>query len=107
MPASMTAQERAIRSDLFTTTRTIRSALQRCPAVTELDRFDEDAIRSNVREGSDALLRAVALADQLEALEDATDEAMLVVATSRIGLAVVREALTAIEAALDMRADVA
>jgi len=107
MPASMTAQERAIRSDLFDTTRTIRSALQRCPAVTELDRFEADAVRSNVRQGTEALSRAITLTDQLEAFEQATDEAMLVIATSRVGLAVVREALTAIEAALDMRADVA
>lgn len=106
MPTPMTAEERELRFHLDEAVRRIRSTLNRCPFVDELDYLDDtdvEAAAALADEANRSLLDAMSCTDALESLRDASAEAALLCATSRTALGVVREVLTVLVAAVDCR----
>lgn len=106
MPTPMTVEERELRLRLDEAVRRIRSALNRCPFVDELDRLDDAAVDAAAAVADDAhrwLLDALDCTAALEQLRGVSEEAVLLCATSRTALGVVREVLTVLVAAVDCR----
>lgn len=101
MRTPMTAEERMIRLQLDEATRRIRSALKRCPAIADLEYADIGEASDVVGEANRALHDALATTEALEQLQAASEEGVLLAATSRVALGVVREVLTVISAAID------
>jgi hypothetical protein len=106
MPTPMTAEERELRLRLDEAVRRIRSTLNRCPFVDELDYLDDtdvEAAAALADEANRSLLDAMSITEGLEQLRGASEDAALLCATSRTALGVVREVLTALVAAVDCR----
>lgn len=99
----MTTEERDLRLGLHEAARRIRSILGRCPAVEELDLVDIDRAARLVNEATDALRDAMTFTAELDELRGASEDAVLLAATSRTALGVVREVLTILTAAIDSR----
>lgn len=99
--------EQRLRHRLGATSKRVVSALRRCPAVEELDHVDLDEASRAVDLANARMLEAVGLTDELAALRNASEEAVFLVATSRVALGVVREVLTALVAAIDIRREAA
>jgi len=102
----MSLNERELRLRLDEDVRRIRSALDKCPFLDELDLIDEPEVEAAgvlAAEANRWLLDALDCTDELERLRGASQEAALLVATSRTALGVVREVLTALTAAIDCR----
>lgn len=106
MPTPMTAEEQELRLRLDEAVRRIRSTLNRCPFVDELDYLDEagvEAAAALADEANRSLIEALSVTEELSNLRGASDEAALLVATSVTALGVVREVLTVLVAAVDCR----
>jgi hypothetical protein len=106
MPTPMTAEEQELRLRLDEAVRRIRSTLNRCPFVDELDYLDEadvEAAAALADEANRSLLEALSCTEALEQLRGAATDAALLCATSRTALGVVREVLTVLVAAVDCR----
>jgi tagatose-1,6-bisphosphate aldolase len=101
MRSQMTDEERELRVRLDAAVRRILTNISRCPAVDEMHLVNLAAAASAADATNQALLDAVWCVDQLAQLRDATEDAALLVATSRIGFDVVREVLTVVTAAID------
>lgn len=103
MPTPMTAEERELRLRLDESVRRIRSSLGGCPAIDDLDFVDVDSAAVVANEAARALIEAMSCTEALENLREASEEAVLIAATSRTALGVVREVLTVLTAAIDCR----
>jgi hypothetical protein len=106
MPIPMTPEERELRLRLDEAVGRIRSNLARCPFIDELGFLEPDDVAEAAAltvEANRNLLDAMSCTESLEQLRDVSDEAVQIVATSRTALAVVREVLTSLSAALDSR----
>ena len=103
MPTPMTAEERELRLHLDESVRRVRSALGACPAIDDLDFVDLESAAAVANQASRALTDAMAYTDALENLREASQEAVLIAATSRTALGVVREVLTVLRATIDCR----
>lgn len=106
MPTPMTVEEAELRLRLDESVRRIRSALNRCPFVDDLDHLDDAGVDAAAAVADDAhrsLLEALSCTDALEQLRGDSEDAVLLCATSRTALGVVREVLTVLVAAVDCR----
>jgi hypothetical protein len=106
MPTPMPTEEQELRVRLDEAVGRIRSTLNKCPYVDELDDLDEEdaaAAAALADEANRALADALSSTEALEQLHNASQDAALLCATSRTALGVVREVLTVLSAALDSR----
>jgi hypothetical protein len=99
----MTQEEVELRRRVDAAVGRMRTALNQCPPLDDPRIVDFGHAVGLVDEANDALREAMSCTDSLESLEDASSEAVLLVSSSRMALAVVREVLTLLTAELDSR----
>jgi hypothetical protein len=100
-PPVATVEELRLRTELDAAVRRIDSALRRCPAVEDLNVIDTARATSAVVAAGQALREAEECTSTLEALRGASEEAIVLVATSRAALGIVAEVLAVLCAAID------
>jgi len=100
---AMSDQERAVRLRLDDAIARMQAGLHRCPSVDELDYADLAQAAANVAATNRALREAAGLARSLERLDDATTEALQILAACRVAFSVVRDVLTVLSAEIDIR----
>jgi len=101
MSIHLVTDEAAIRRQLYEAANRIRTALAACPPVDDLEFGDTEQVCRSIDDATNRLREAEGLTAELEALRDASGEAVVLVATSRAALRIVDEVLCTFTAALD------
>jgi hypothetical protein len=101
MTTPVSVAEADIRRRLDAALDRVRAGLAGCPPVDDLAYVDVAAAAAAADAAAGALTDATACIAELDKLTQASEEAAVIVASSRIGLAVVREVLTVLTAAID------
>lgn len=100
--------ESEIRLRLDQSVRKVRSTLDRCPAVDELAFVDDpESTAASVAEVSASLRAAEGCVDELAQLAELSEDAVALIAVSRISFTVVEEVLMTLLAAIDAQRDAA
>ncbi len=96
----ITAEERTLRARLDESVQQLNSTLGACPAIDDVAFVDPLSAATVVERACSHLADAFSLTEALENLREASQEAIVLAATSRTALGVVREVLTMLSAAI-------
>ena len=104
MAITITSEETELRQQLSAAVTRVRLSISRLPALEVIDERGLTEVANLIAETNSALADATSLTTLIEQLTCASEEAVVLVPTSRLALSVAREALTLYTAEADSKA---